>query len=262
MSKKFGINTKSAEARARKDAVKQANERDKQQKLEDEFWRDDDKHVQKKLQRKVRQPFNRSSCFQLIFLQDNKEQNEQEKLLKRQEAQQLLEQEEASLTSSKAKTKPDLALRKVTQAQIQQHQAAAAAGGAATTTAVDKTRRNNLPAEDLPIEENVNRLKIDGASARNVDDAINVLQSSNDIVTEKHPEKRMKAAYETYEAENLPKLKEEHPTLRLSQLKQILKKDWMKAPENPFNKPTKAYNEPSKQKQLSLPEEKDSDDDN
>jgi len=68
MSKKFGINTKSAEARARKDAVKQANERDKQQKLEDEFWRDDDKHVQKKLQRKVRQPFNRSSCFQLIFL--------------------------------------------------------------------------------------------------------------------------------------------------------------------------------------------------
>lgn len=108
----------------------------------------------------------------------------------------------------------------------------------------------------------MNRLKIDGASARNVDDAINVLQSSNDIVTEKHPEKRMKAAYETYEAENLPKLKEEHPTLRLSQLKQILKKDWMKAPENPFNKPTKAYNEPSKQKQLSLPEEKDSDDDN
>ena len=53
MSKKFGINTKSAEACARKDTVKQANERDKQQKLEDEYWRDDDKHVQKKQQRKV-----------------------------------------------------------------------------------------------------------------------------------------------------------------------------------------------------------------
>ncbi len=53
MSKKFGTNTKSAEARARKDAVKQANEREKEKNLEDEYWRDDDKNVQKKQQRKV-----------------------------------------------------------------------------------------------------------------------------------------------------------------------------------------------------------------
>ena len=53
MSKRFGINTKSAEARARKDAVKQAKEDERQQRLEDEYWRDDDKHVQRKQQRKV-----------------------------------------------------------------------------------------------------------------------------------------------------------------------------------------------------------------
>jgi hypothetical protein len=53
MSKKFGVNLKSAEARSRKDTVKQANDRDKQQKLEDEYWRDDDKNLQKKQQRKV-----------------------------------------------------------------------------------------------------------------------------------------------------------------------------------------------------------------
>ena len=53
MSKKFGINSKSAEARARQDAVKQSNEREKQQRLEDEYWKDDDKQVQKKQQRKV-----------------------------------------------------------------------------------------------------------------------------------------------------------------------------------------------------------------
>ena len=29
--------------------------------------------------------------------------------------------------------------------------------------------------------------------------------------------------------------KEQNPTLRLSQLKQILKKEWMKSPENPLN---------------------------
>jgi hypothetical protein len=53
MSKKFGINTKSADARARKDIIKQTNERDKQIKLEEEYWKDDDKNLQKKQQRKV-----------------------------------------------------------------------------------------------------------------------------------------------------------------------------------------------------------------
>jgi hypothetical protein len=83
---------------------------------------------------------------------------------------------------------------------------------------------------------------------------------SSETSVERHPEKRMKAAYDTYEMENLPKLKQEHPSLRLSQLKQLLKKEWMKAPENPFNKRTMAYNETSNLKQNSLPEEKDSDD--
>jgi len=82
---------------------------------------------------------------------------------------------------------------------------------------------------------------------------------SSQVSVDSHPEKRMKSAYDAYELENLPKLKQEYPTLRLSQLKQLLKKQWMKAPENPFNKPTKAYNEGSNLKQNSLPEEKDSD---
>jgi hypothetical protein len=63
MSKKFGINTKSAEARARQDALKQANQREQQQKLEDEYWRDDDKNIQKKQQRKV---FKKNKFFHLI----------------------------------------------------------------------------------------------------------------------------------------------------------------------------------------------------
>lgn len=33
----------------------------------------------------------------------------------------------------------------------------------------------------------------------------------------------------------LPRLKEEHPTFRLSQLKQLLKKEWQKSPDNPLN---------------------------
>ena len=50
-----------------------------------------------------------------------------------------------------------------------------------------------------------------------------------------HPEKRMRAAYTAFEERNLPILKQENPNLRLSQLKQILKKDWARSPENPLN---------------------------
>ncbi len=53
---------------------------------------------------------------------------------------------------------------------------------------------------------------------------------------DQHPEKRMKAAYLEFEEENLPKLKQENPNMRLSQLKQLLKKEWMKSPKNPLIK--------------------------
>jgi len=66
--------------------------------------------------------------------------------------------------------------------------------------------------------------------------------SVKDPITEKHPEKRVKAAYTAFEEVNLPRLKAENPNLRLSQLKQMLKKDWMKSPDNPMNQRTMAFN--------------------
>ena len=44
----------------------------------------------------------------------------------------------------------------------------------------------------------------------------------------------MKAAYEEFEEERLPQLKLENPSLRLSQLKQMLRKEWQKHPKNPL----------------------------
>lgn len=52
---------------------------------------------------------------------------------------------------------------------------------------------------------------------------------------DKHPERRMKAAYTAFEEKMMPIIKDKNPTLRLSQLKQILRKEWMKSPENPLN---------------------------
>lgn len=59
--------------------------------------------------------------------------------------------------------------------------------------------------------------------------------SVREVEVDMHPEKRMKAAYLAFEEKNLPILKQENPNLRLSQLKQLLKKDWAKSPENPLN---------------------------
>ncbi|NWT77041.1 CC124 protein, partial [Prunella himalayana] len=57
MPKKFqGENSKSAAARARRAEAKAAAEARRQQELEDELWKDKDKHVLRKEQRKVGAP--------------------------------------------------------------------------------------------------------------------------------------------------------------------------------------------------------------
>nr|CAD7463241.1 unnamed protein product [Timema tahoe] len=87
---------------------------------------------------------------------------------------------------------------------------------------------------EKPLEENINRIQVEGDEARSVEEAIAVL-SVKDPDVDRHPEKRLKAAYTAFEEANMPRIKSENPTLRLSQLKQILRKDWMKSPENPLN---------------------------
>ena len=52
---------------------------------------------------------------------------------------------------------------------------------------------------------------------------------------DRHPERRMKGAYTAFEERELPRLKSENPGLRLSQLKQMLQKQWKKSSENPMN---------------------------
>lgn len=59
---------------------------------------------------------------------------------------------------------------------------------------------------------------------------------------DRHPERRMKAAFAAYEEANMSRLKQENPNMRLSQLKQQLKKEWTKAPENPLNQRFATYN--------------------
>jgi Coiled-coil domain-containing protein 124 /Oxs1 len=65
---------------------------------------------------------------------------------------------------------------------------------------------------------------------------LTIIFSSKEVVeVDRHPEKRMKAAYAAFEEERLPELKAEHPNMRLSQVKQLLWKEWLKSPRNPVN---------------------------
>lgn len=212
MPKKFQTeNTKAVQARTRKAEAKAAEKARMEKEKEDAAWEDNDKHIAKKQQRK-----------------EDKEKKRQENLARKNESKKVLEEEEVSLKGKT--TKP----AKLTRAEIAANRLAAEKAEAAARKAKVQTHL------DTKLEENVNiaaaQAKAEGIEeARNVEDAIAVLSVNEGAPVDKHPEKRMKAAYAAFEEVNLPRLKAENPNLRLSQLKQMLKKDWMKSPDNPLN---------------------------
>lgn len=85
-------------------------------------------------------------------------------------------------------------------------------------------------------------------SASNIDDALELLsiqtKGNAKIISEidRHPERRFKAALQTYEERRLPILREEHKGLRLAQYKEIIYKEFAKHPDNPMNQLTSKYN--------------------
>lgn len=201
MPKKFvGENSKAVAARARKAAAKEAENIKKAMEAEDKAWEDNNKQLLKKKQK-----------------QEELEKKRQQQLEKKAEAKALLEKEMATI-----KIGGKQPASKVTRAEI-----------------VSITEKRNQVAmkkkeEEKPIEENLNRITLEGETAHGIDEAISIL-STKDPEIDRHPEKRMKAAYTSFEEKMMPIIKEQNPTLRLSQLKQILRKEWSKSTENPLN---------------------------
>ncbi|KAM7023990.1 LOW QUALITY PROTEIN: coiled-coil domain-containing protein 124-like [Acridotheres tristis] len=219
MPKKFqGENSKSAAARARRAEAKAAAEARRQQELEDELWKDEDKHVLRKEQRK-----------------EEREKRRLEQLERRKELQRLLEEEDSKL---KGKTPKQGNPGKITRAQIEENVRKEQQQKENTDAAAEK-EKSHL---ELPLEENLNRrLPEEGAvEAHSIEDAIAALSVSQPL--ERHPERRLRASFAAFEELQLPRLKRDNPNMRLSQLRQLLKKEWMKSPENPLNQRHKPYN--------------------
>lgn len=167
-----------------------------------------------------------------------KQQKKEDDEAKKREAQRKKEEKKAleeKERSDLAKISNKAADRKVTRAQIEEHEAQ------------DQARRNaererkKKEEEEPEIEPNYNQIHRDqrlangenSVDARSLDDAISQLSIEEQL--DKHPEKRLKAAFKAYEEENLPILKRENPGLKLSQVRELLWNQWQKSPENPLN---------------------------
>ncbi|KIV78719.1 hypothetical protein PV11_06339 [Exophiala sideris] len=76
-------------------------------------------------------------------------------------------------------------------------------------------------------------------SASGIDNALDALSlttgSANDLKVDRHPERRFAAAYKAYEERRLPEIATEHPGLRKQQRVEIVRKEFEKSEENPFN---------------------------
>jgi hypothetical protein len=86
----------------------------------------------------------------------------------------------------------------------------------------------------------VGALEMPVYGASTIEDAValmNVVACKADASAsiEKHPERRMEAAFRRFEEMELPRLKEHFPGLRHSQLKERLFRLWKKSPDNPMN---------------------------
>lgn len=131
------------------------------------------------------------------------------------------------MESIKSTTKTAPPPPKITRAQISQAKEKMAKPETA------KPVPSKVVIEEPPLEENLNRIQLDGELAQTVDEALAILSDKPEV--DRHPEKRLKAAFTAFEQINLPRLKAENPSLRLSQLKELLKKEWHKSPQNPLN---------------------------
>lgn len=122
------------------------------------------------------------------------------------------------------------------------------------TTKATSTKEQNALA---PKQKFDNTTPIYGGSG--IDNALDTMthvatkQPASQTKVEVHPEKRHGPALLAYEAANIPLLRKENPSLRLSQIKELVWKQWQKSPDNPFNQVHMNYNT-TKQERLDAKE--------
>ncbi|CDO71893.1 hypothetical protein BN946_scf184940.g40 [Trametes cinnabarina] len=150
----------------------------------------------------------------------------------------LLAEEEAN-APAKVKAAPKAAGKKAQPKNVKPAGPGAIAAGG-SLGAVDAVADEEKPGE------------VESYHATGIDNALDLLEvvtakmdkasvGSQAANLERHPERRFKAAFEAYKERELPKMRQEHPGLRLQQYHDLLYKQFQKSPENPFNQVTLSY---------------------
>ncbi|KAK2882379.1 hypothetical protein FQN49_000403 [Arthroderma sp. PD_2] len=80
-------------------------------------------------------------------------------------------------------------------------------------------------------------------NATGIDNALDALSlgTKDALKVDRHPERRYKAAYAAYEERRLPEIEQEQPGLRRQQRITLIKKEFEKSEDNPFNQVNVAF---------------------
>ncbi|KAJ7765802.1 DUF1014-domain-containing protein [Mycena metata] len=182
---------------------------------------------------------------------EEKEEKRRAELARKAENAKLLEEEESS-----APAKVKVAPKAVKKAVKPAGPGAIAAGGGLAAVAAPTAEADTAKGKGK--DERVDE-EPESYTATGIDNALDLL----DVVTakmdkasvgqqaagiERHPERRFKAAFEAYQERELPIARKEHPGLRLQQYKDLLFKQFQKAPENPFNQTVVDYDATKEEK--------------
>lgn len=221
----MGVNSKAEAARARKSAV-EADRKDREvREKEDQYWLDAEGGKSRAAKKREEEAEKRA-----------------EATARKAEARRLAEQEEKDLERNlkkpdKKANRVSIPVPKVTEAELRQRREEEQA--AVQKKAEEEKLKNSRTAaeeeyERMVLVENTNR---DDSiiEAHTIEEAIARMNIADNLPVDKHPERRLKAAFKAFEEAELPRLKEEKPGLTHTQYKDMIWKLWKKSPDNPLN---------------------------
>ena len=217
MPKKFGTNTKKEEARERKKQKKKDEKEKAEREAEDEYWREKDPKILEKQREKKR-----------------KEKEKEEKQKEKQRLKEELKKEEEEILSKKKTNQVSAPTRK--QIQEYEQERIEQLKKEKEEEEKKKTQTEEINLDEEFVNENYNKLNKKTESGIGIIEASGIENALQEISLEeydKHPEKRMRAAWNAFFEKQLPIYKENYPNLKRQQYINMIQKEFKTSPDNP-----------------------------
>ena len=218
MPKKFGTNTKKEEARERKKQKKKEEKEKAEREAEDEYWREKDPKILEKQAEKKR-----------------KEKEKEEKQKEKQRLKEELKKEEEETLAKKKKNQVSAPTRKQIQ-EYEEERIKKLLKEKEEDKEKNKNEYEDLNMDEEFVNENYKKLKNKTEGGVDIIEASGVESALQEISLEeydKHPEKRMRQAWNAFFEKQLPIYKEKYPNLKRQQYINMIQKEFQTSPDNP-----------------------------